>query len=104
MFSARLSFLTIHRAATALGENGTHVSVQETGDGEITLSGEKSLAFGVELHELRYEPDPGVLKLKSPPKAMRLRQGRAASRESNPAFIGGPEGDILLTLSDPAPT
>jgi len=72
---------------------------------EISYSGHKPLAFGVELHELGYDRERYAFKLSVPTKPMLVRgtapdESMAAAMidSISPAFIGGLEGDVLLEV------
>ncbi len=92
--------------AMHLGGVDVGVTVKTTGEGEVTFAGNKKLAFGVQLFELKYDAKRGGLKLKLPPDAVRVMkaeeviEGKPAAALAKPAFIGGAEGDVFLELGD----
>lgn len=67
-----------------------YLSVDRSSNGEITYSGTKSLAFGVELYELLYDEKKHTLKLALPSGAIQVRA------LPKPVFINE-NGDYLLT-------
>jgi hypothetical protein len=75
------------------------VSTERAESGEITYTGTKRLAIGVELYELAWDEDAGRLSLGNPDGALAVR-GRAGAAGPAPAFIGGPEGEALVSLPD----
>lgn len=92
--------LTLNLGAMKLTEVATGVSVEESSEGELTFTGEKSLAFGVELHELMHDSKHNKLRLKMPQRAIRLRREVGKPREwrVKPAFIGGSDDNVFLTV------
>jgi hypothetical protein len=92
--------------AMHLGGVDAGVSVKTSGEGEVTFAGNKKLAFGVQLFELKYDAKREALRLKLPPDAVRVMkaeeviEGKAAAELVKPAFIGGSEGDVFLDLGD----
>jgi hypothetical protein len=73
------------------------VVVSQSADGEVTFTGRKPLAFGVELFELTAETETGRLRLRLPPDAVKVRAGERVL--VRPAFIGGDDGDVFLNLT-----
>lgn len=80
-----------------VGEGDMGVSVSSSGTGKLTFKGKKSLAFGVELYELMYDVKRSALRLLLPPGLIKV-QGDSEEPIVKPAFIGGPDGDVLLTV------
>ena len=80
------------------------VKMEKDAQNEITFSGRKSLAFGIELHELRYDPSKrrNQLGLMGTSEAIRVRARANAGDELAPtsaSFIGDPKtGDIFLEV------
>ena len=92
--------LTLNVGAMKLAEVATGVSLEESSEGEVTFNGEKSLAFGVELHELVHDSKHNKLRLKMPQRAIKLRRkvGKPPERRVKPAFIGGSDDDVFFTV------
>ncbi|HEV8483777.1 MAG TPA: hypothetical protein VGV87_09530 [Blastocatellia bacterium] len=90
--------------AMHLGNVDGGVSIKTSGEGEVTFSGNKKLAFGVQLYELKYDANRKALRLKLPPDAVRVMkaeeaiEGRKGIDLVKPAFIGGPEGNVFLDV------
>ena len=84
-----------------VADASTGVSAEATGKGEVTYKGDKQLAFGVELYELYCDNKRGRLRMRAPRNAFRVLADEPDSDEPliEPAFVGGPEGDILIDLS-----
>lgn len=83
--------------ALTVADVSAGVTVRKSSQGEITFTGDKTLAFGVELHEL-VEGAPGEgMRLRAPESGVRVR-GRRKDLPPEPAFIGGMEGDAFLTI------
>lgn len=98
--NAKTKAVNVDVGAMQIADVATGVSVEKSSEGEVTFVGGKSLAFGVELHELLYDTKRNKLKLKLPPGAIRVLRGarEASGRLVEPAFIGGVEGDVFLTI------
>jgi hypothetical protein len=62
----------------------------------VTYSGEKSLAFGVELYELQFDTKRNALKLALPKDAIRVRGGGSPLVKA--AFIGGAEESAFISI------
>ncbi len=71
-------------------------SVTKSNEGEVTFAGKKSLAFGVELYELKYDVKSKTLKLLLSDTAIRVRGKRSVAPK--PVFIGGSEGNVFITV------
>ncbi|HZD82526.1 MAG TPA: hypothetical protein VE076_06590 [Nitrososphaeraceae archaeon] len=73
------------------------VSIESSGSGQITFKGNKSLVFGVELFELKYDINNQKFAMSTISEAMGLR-GEVQNR---PSLIGDPtEGDAFVALSN----
>ena len=72
------------------------VKITRADDGELTFTGEKVLAFGVELYELAWMEQKKQLKLKISGDAIPLRSDRDPRPLAEPAFIGGMDDDIFI--------
>jgi hypothetical protein len=71
------------------------ISIENSGSGQITFKGNKSLVFGVELLELRYDINNQKFTMSTVNEPMGLRGQNKAS------FIGdAAEGDAFFTLSN----
>jgi hypothetical protein len=88
--------VTIDVGAMELGEVTTGITVEKSSETEVTFIGKKSLAFGVELYELTYDPKRSKLKLKIPEGLIKVRG--SSEIPVKPAFIGGPNDDIFLDV------
>lgn len=84
-----------------IAEVAPRVTVEESHEAEITFSGEKNLAFGVVLHELLYDSKRNKLKFKLPKGLIKVMKP-SSERLVNPAFIGGPDDDVFLTVESGA--
>jgi hypothetical protein len=85
--------------ALKIGELSPSVSAEKTAEGEITFSGEKSLAFGVELLELGYDSEKSRITLKMLSDAVKVRRGEPAPPPMlGPAFIAGEEDDVFFAF------
>jgi hypothetical protein len=73
------------------------VSAKRAESGEVTYAGRKRLAIGVELYELAWDEDAGRLSLGNPDGALAIR-GQPTASGPAAAFIGGPEGEALVSL------
>jgi hypothetical protein len=71
------------------------VSAARSNTGEVTYSGAKPLAIGVELYDLRFDEQAGKLVMGSEETAVTLRRGRPAPL--SPAFPTD-EDEALLEL------
>ena len=78
------------------------VSVEKSTMGELTYKGKAKLAFGVEVYELRFDRDTMKMSLRIPaaPPRMKLLTSYEplVIPAPEPAFIGGPEGDLFITF------
>ncbi len=103
--SAEGKAVAVDIGAARMADVGAGVSVQQTSEGEVTFAGSKSLAFGVELHELQYDSKRGRVKLRMPEGAVRVRSRERGGpqRLMQPAVIGGPEDDVFLPLGEGTP-
>jgi len=81
----------LNAAKTSIG-----VSAAKSEEGEVTYSGEKNLAFGVELYELQYDTKRNTLKLALPTGAIQVRGARTPV--AKPAFIGGPQESAFISI------
>jgi hypothetical protein len=88
--------------ALKIGEISPSVSVEKTGEGEITFSGEKSLAFGVELLKLLYDPKQNRIDLEMQNDVVKVRKVRDDEKPAKPmvghAFIGGEQDDAFIAV------
>jgi hypothetical protein len=85
--------------ALKIGEVSPSVSVAKTGEGEIMFSGERSLAFGVELLELSYDAEENRIELKMQSDEIKLRRnGQPTKPMVGPAFIGGEQDDAFIAV------
>ena len=85
--------------ALKIGEISPSVSVEKTGEGETTFSGEKSLAFGVELLKLLYDPEENRIKLEMQSDEIKLmHNGQPTKPMVGPAFIGGEQDDAFIVI------
>jgi hypothetical protein len=86
----------------------TRVSVEQGATSELRYVGNRPLAFGVELHELGFDPQSRALSLSIPGRPVHVRGVEASGPERHssdidslrPAFIGGMDGDVLLHAHD----
>lgn len=85
----------------------SNLSIERTAAWETRFIGTRPIAFGVELHEIRYDRTQRTLQLSVPSKPMRMRGSAAPAAVAalaqtidsmTPAFIGGLEGEVLLCL------
>jgi hypothetical protein len=74
------------------------VSVKKSAKGEVTFSGKRKLAFGVELHELQYNPKTSRMTLRMPPSNYIPVRGDKSPGKVPYAFIGGLEDDVFLNI------
>ena len=77
----------------------TGVSVSRERKNEISFSGDKRLAFGVEVTELLIDPARGRLRMRMPQGAVRLRDAALQSPRVQPAYIGGEDADVFIKVS-----
>lgn len=82
--------------AMKAAEVSAGVSLTKSSEGEVTFSGKKSLAFGVELYELRYDVKRKELRLLLA-GGIQLR-GKPAMPDARPVFIGGPEDEAFIAV------
>lgn len=66
--------------------------------GEVTISGDKLLAFGVELYELVARGER--IRMRLPDGALTVRSMREAAARPIPALIGGDDGEVFIDLAD----
>jgi hypothetical protein len=74
------------------------VTARRTTSGEVTYSGDRPLAIGVEVYDLSYDERARKLRLGNPGRALTLRGPGARPR---PVLIGGLDGDALVAVADP---
>jgi hypothetical protein len=78
------------------------ISVEKAGKGEISFKGKQSLAFGVELYELRYDSTDNCFRFKTVTERIRLRDRDSETiinTDIKPAFIGASEeGNAFISL------
>jgi hypothetical protein len=91
--SATKAELDVDALKLAAGTAG--VGVTRTENGEVSFHGPKRLAFGVELHELLYDPAKESLRLRMPAGYVAVR-GEAP--RVAPAVLGGPDDDAFLDV------
>lgn len=85
--------------ALKIGELSPSLKAEKTGEGELTFSGDKSLAFGVELLEIAYNAGKNRIDLKMLSDAIKLRgPGQPHMQMVGHAFIGGEEDDAFITF------
>lgn len=95
--SEKSTAASLNVEAFKLLDVGGSVSVKKSSEGEVTFTGPRPLAFGVELYELVTSPE-GALRLRAPDSAVKVR-GRLRAPVPEPAFIGGDDGDAFLTIA-----
>lgn len=95
---------TIEAGVDALHAAGAHTDLAVTrgSNGEVTYRGKQKLAIGVELYELIHDRNQHTLKMRLPPRRSRTlrRSSSGPAHDLEPAFIGGIEGDIFITIPE----
>lgn len=84
--------------AMHLADVTAKVNAKRTGVGEVTYAGPERLAIGVELYEIVADREQQKVALKAATKEPRVLR-ESPARAVEPAFIGGREGDIFITLT-----
>ena len=72
------------------------LKLENSQSGKVTYTGNKDLAFGVELYELQYPKDTQKFTMSPLGDAKVLRGEQAAV---SPAMIGDPEGDAFISIA-----
>jgi hypothetical protein len=82
------------------------VSIEDIGEGLIEYTGNKNLAFGVQLHRLIFNPQDSTFTFPEVTKTVKLMEAGEEARErivtyiEEPALIGDPaKGDIYLPIT-----
>jgi hypothetical protein len=83
------------------------ISIENKVAGQITFKGQKNLAFGVELYELKFVENGDGSRFQMGPlnKAIIARGGEREEKENftantKPTLITDPEGDVEISLDD----
>lgn len=79
-----------------VGEANAGVAVARGRAGEVSVSGEELLAFGVELYELVALGDR--IRMRLPEGALTVRSMRETAARPMPAWIGGADGEVFFDL------
>lgn len=82
-------------------ESSGGVLAEKSNDREVTFTGRKSLAFGVELYELRYDATRKTIKIHMPQDAIPMKGPpilKTTFSTPKPAFIGGTEGGVFINV------
>lgn len=80
-----------------VGEAKAGVEVARGLAGEVTVSGDQMLAFGVELYELVAYGDR--IRMRLPDGALTVRSMRETAARPRPAWIGGDDGEVFIDLA-----
>ena len=81
-----------------VGQANTGVEVTRGLAGEVSVSGDQLLAFGVELYELVARGDR--IRMRLPEGALTVRSMRETAARPLPAWIGGADGEVFFDLAD----
>ena len=74
------------------------IEVKRSSLGELTFKGGKSLAFGVQLHELVFDLDKKRIRMQTTGAVTVRRSAAATAPITKPAFLAGPEDDVFVQL------
>jgi hypothetical protein len=83
--------------ALEIAKASAGISATKSNEGEITFTGRKSLAFGVELYELKYDEKNKTLQLALPSGGIQVRGRAGPLLLPNPVFIGATEDNTFMT-------
>jgi hypothetical protein len=93
--------IDVEAEAMQLASVSAGVSVERSGQGELTFRGKQNLVFGVELYELLYDTRESRFRFKTVTETFKLRErdSEVTRTDIKPAIIGDPdEGDVFLPL------
>jgi hypothetical protein len=80
------------------------ISVENSGQGQLTFKGEKSLAFGVELYELKYDIGDNRFKMEIMKDVLVMRDRNKDKKEQlkkpRPTLVGHPiKGHVFISVA-----
>jgi hypothetical protein len=74
------------------------LEVKKSSSGELTFKGGKSLAFGVQLHELIFDLEHKRVRMQTTGAVTVRKAGAAAAPITKPVFLAGPEDDVFVEV------
>jgi hypothetical protein len=93
--------IDVEAEAMQLASVSAGISVERSGQGELTFRGKQNLVFGIELYELLYDIRESLFRFKTVTETVKLRDkdSEVTRTDIKPAFIGDPDnGDVFLPV------
>ncbi len=82
----------LQEVAEVTAEANVNLGISKSETGDLVISGDEPVGFGVELVELNIDRDDGIVRIKGVPKALDIR----ALPEPEPELIGAATGSIYI--------